>query len=103
MKRLLLFLIVVASVYNNAHANTCQTDYDDYTSCKPGFYLASGKCELCPIYSAVFTNSTHTAVARGTSKDYNDGSITSCYFAAGTILYDASGKFTITEKCNYTK
>lgn len=102
MNRPLLFSIFTIIICTNAHANTCQTTNDDYYACKPGYYLNSGDCAQCPVWSGVYTNASRTTAVRGTSKDSNTDSITSCYIPATGPYYDSTGTFSITADCNYT-
>ena len=78
----------------------CEQTGTKYIACKPGLYLDSGNCELCPDFSGGWDAITYVYL-QGTSADKNNGGITDCYMPKNMEIADDHGVFVFEENCSY--
>lgn len=102
----------VINVYNQDDLDEMWLDYHvcekiiEQKYCATGFYGTTSDgttgCAQCPTWSGVYTNSSKTTLARGTSTSGENTVIVDCYISYGTY-YDATGEFELKGTCYYKK
>jgi len=87
----------------NGYCKGCPIGCTTLTHCKAGYYKSGTSCVICPCMDG--TNNCGTGTTsnpRGTSVDYNNGGINTCYIPSGTSSNNTTGTYVFTSNCNHS-